>query len=358
MIESRNKYFPQLISKHLSDKLDYLKTTYGSESKEYLSIANQYIFNESEDAECKIELSSKHYEAGTNADGCSHNVERLYKNHCCVEITFACKSYCRYCLRSNYTRDVINQDEMEEIVRFINERSLEEVLITGGDPFVTPTALINFIKLLLTKAPSIKIVRIATRMITQDPEGISDKIFYLLELLSKKVRVEVATQINSAQEFDEKVDEVIKKIQSYGIVIYSQNVFLKGINDSSEQLIDLYHSMRLRGIEAHYLFHACPIIHTQHLRPTVKKMIECYEDLCNSGAVTGRSKPMCAIMSGIGKITLLPNNVLEMKDGIVKLKSRYKYEDRMKYNPQWVIPSNGFIDEEGYLGINYVDGED
>lgn len=356
---SRETEFRQLISKHLRDKLDYLKETYGEDSKEYLSIYNQYVYNEAEDLQTD-EINAKHYEAGCSA-GLIKNLERLYQRHGCVEISWNCASNCRYCLRSNYDEHAILKDEnLRAVAEYCREKGLEELLITGGDPFCNVKNLSILLGYLYEIAPNVKIYRIATRMITQSPNSIPEKVYSILDRYSKVRRVEVATQINSAMEFDDEVDKVIKRIQSMGITIYSQNVFLKGVNDTPEQLIELYHAMRMRGIEAHYLFHAVPMKGTHHLRPSIEKMLKCYEGLVNSGHVTGRSKPILAIMSQIGKITLTPTNVLKVdkENHIVRLRSNYKYADRVKYNPMWKIPNMSYVDKDGYLVIDYLDGED
>lgn len=356
---SRKNEFRQLISKHLQDKLDYLRSTYGEESKEYKSISNQYVYNELEDASGE-EVNAKHYEAGCS-EGNVKNLERLYQRHGCVEISWTCCANCRYCLRSNYEeQDTLTDDNLKAIAEYCRDNEFEELLITGGDPFCNAKALSVLLGYLYEIAPNVQIYRIATRMITQAPNSISEKIFAILNRYSKVKRVEVATQINSSLEFDTEVDAVIKKIQSMGITIYAQNVFLKGVNDTPEQLIELYHAMRMRGIEAHYLFHAVPMKGTHHLRPSVKKMMDCYEGLVNSGHVTGRSKPVLAIMSQIGKITLTPNNVLEYdeEDRTITLRSNYLYGDRVKYNPHWELPDMAYVDNDGYLCIKYLDGEE
>lgn len=356
---SRSDEFRQLISKHLQDKLEYLKSTYGGDSPEYLSIYNQYVYNEAEDA-AESEVNSKHYEASCS-EGAVKNLERLYQRHGCVEISWTCCSHCRYCLRSNYdNQEKLEDENLRAIAEYCRDNNFEELLITGGDPFCNPKALSALLGYLYEVAPNVKIYRIATRMITQAPNSIPEKVYAILNRYSKIRRVEIVTQINSAMEFDDEVDKVIKKIQSMGILIYSQNVFLKGVNDTPEQLIELYHDMRVRGIEAHYLFHAVPMKGTHHLRPSVSRMLECYEGLVNSGHVTGRSKPVLAIMSQIGKITLTPTNVISInkEEHTIRLRSNYKYDERIKYNPSWELPEMAYIDNNGYLCIDYLDGED
>ena len=356
---SRKNEFREVISKHLKDKLEHLKYTYGVDSKEYLAIHNQYVYNEAEDKETE-EVNSKHYEAGCSSEGVK-NLERLYKRHGCVEIAWGCASNCRYCLRSNYEDQYkLTDDNLKAIAEYCRDENFEEILITGGDPVTNPKTLSIFLGYLYEIAPNVQIYRIATRMITQSPRNIPEKIFSILSRYSKVKRVEVATQINSHLEFDSDVDKVIRRLQEIGILIYSQNVFLKGVNDTPEQLIELYHAMRMRGIEAHYLFHAVPMKGTHHLRPSVGKMIDCYQELVNSGQVTGRSKPILALMTQIGKITLLPGTIRtwDYMSNKISLKSCYKYEERMKYNPNWKLPDDAWISEDGYLCINYLDGSD
>lgn len=356
---SRKEEFKQLISKHLKEKLEYLKEKYGEDSKEYLAIYNQYVYNVAEESSL-YEVNNKHYEADCSA-GLVQNLERLYQRHGCVEISWTCTSNCRYCLRSNYSEhNLLSDENLIAIAEYCRDQNFEELLITGGDPFCNVPALSKLLGYLYEIAPNVQIYRIATRMITQSPRTIPEKVFSILSRYNNLRRVEIATQINSHVEFDDDVDAVIKKIQSLGILIYSQNVFLKGVNDTPEQLIELYHAMRMRGIEAHYLFHAVPMKGTHHLRPSISKMLYCYEELVNSGHVTGRSKPILAIMSQIGKITLTPDNVLGYDEvtRTIGLKSRYKYDDRIKYNPSWKLPDSAYVDKDGYLCINYLDGED
>lgn len=353
----RKTEFPQRMTRFLQNRLGELIEKYGEDSSQYQALARQYLYHVAED-EPTSEHNDKHYEAAVNVVG-GKNVERLYEHHCCIEIAFNCLSNCRYCLRSNYDRFTLSEDQMNANVSYLNSIGAEEVLLTGGDPFLNLKRLRIFTDKIVDGVPTMRIIRIATRVFTQDPHLISDDIITFLKKLKERIRVEVATQINSEVELDcEDVKDAFKRVLDLGIPVYSQNVFLKGVNDTPEQLIGLYHSMRMVGIEPHYLFHCIPMRGIHHMRPSVQKMIDCYEHLVNAGHVTGRSKPVLAIMSQIGKITLTPNNYRKCDDGYVLLRSSYKYEDRIKYNPNWVIPDEAFVDDSGYLWIKYLDGED
>lgn len=349
----RNQVFPELVSKHLKNKIQFLKDENRYEDAKKLEL--QYLYNQNEDDIVKT-ATNRHYEADIGAN--LAHVERLYAHHCCIEINFVCKAHCRYCLRSNYDKWTISKEEINHIIDYINKESLSEVLITGGDPFLTVPILESLAQQIHERCKSIKIVRVATRVITQAPEYIVNNESGILTLLEKMTkmfrRVEVATQINTWVELDDEcVEKAIESIQSLGAVIYSQNVFLKGINDSAEELIKLYTYMRNNGIEAHYLFHCCDIKGAAHFRTSVHDMVRCYEKLVNSGSVSGRCKPLMALMTPIGKIVLTDLNAMEYKGDSLILRSCYKYEDRIRYNPNWKLPSDAWVDKDGYIWCEY-----
>ena len=307
MFVNREIEFPQRMTKFLQRRLEELKMQYGEDSPEYRSLALQYIYDAREDNPT-VEHNAKHYEAGVQVNG-GKNVERLYQHHCCIEVAFNCLSNCRYCLRSNYEHFTLTEEQMDANVAYLRSIGAEEVLLSGGDPLLNLKRLRMFTDKIVDGVPTMRIIRIATRVFTQDPAVLSEDVVTFLAKLKERIRVEVATQINSAVELQcPEVREAFEKVLAIGVPVYSQNVFLKGVNDTPEQLIDLYHEMRMLGIEAHYLFHCIPMRGIHHLRPSVDRMISCYEALVNAGHITGRCKPILAIMSQIGKITLTPNN--------------------------------------------------
>ena len=109
---SRNQAFPELVSGHLKRKIQQLKDEGRSVDAKRLEL--QYLFDASED-DLVATATNRHYEA--DIGGTLTHVERLYAHHCCIEINFACKAHCRYCLRSNYDKWTISQDEIDEIMK-------------------------------------------------------------------------------------------------------------------------------------------------------------------------------------------------------------------------------------------------
>ncbi len=364
---SRNGDFPEKVSKFLKEKIDSVAVTYGMDSQEYRALALQYL-KHPEEGQKSEENNNRHWEADLQVDTVDentlilHGMERLYNKSIVVEPTMICSAHCRYCLRGNYDIFTLSEEELLNIAKYCGtvgaHSGLEEILITGGDPLIVPQRLDYFIESLIEHASNIKIIRIATRLITHDPGRIGDSFYNILRKKSDELRFEVATQINHAVELFPETIEVIRKIKELGAAIYSQNVLLKGVNDDIESLITLYNAMRKYDIEPHYLFHCVPMKGMHHFRTSVEKGLYLVKEMVNSGRMSGRSKPMYALMTDVGKVTLYEGTIIGKKDGHLELKTNYSYEDRMKWNPSWKLPSTAYVDDSGNIVIRYLDGID
>lgn len=364
---SRNGEFPEKISKFLQDKINKVALEYGQASKEYKALALQYLKYPAE-GQASEENNNRHWEADLHIEDSSentlilHGMERLYNKSIVVEPTMICSSHCRYCLRGNYDIFTLSEEELLKIAQYCGktgaETGLEEILITGGDPLIVPQRLDYFIESIIEHAPNIKIIRIATRLITHDPARIGDSFYNILRKRSSNLRFEIATQINHSIEFFPETVEVIRKIKSLGAVIYSQNVLLKGVNDDIDTLIDLYNTMRRNDIEPHYLFHCVPMRGMHHFRTSVEKGLQLITEMVNSGKMSGRVKPMYALMTDVGKVTLYEGTIINKTGGYLELNTCYKYEDRMRWNPAWKLPETAHVDTNGNIIIKYLNGVD
>ena len=360
----QKRVFHEKLSPFLQQKFKSLLAEYGSLHENYLGILRQYKMLPEENIQTP-EINRRHYDADISIceTGGVRGVERLYRRTVVIELTMSCVAHCRYCLRQKYDLYTLTEQDIEMVARYCGSKQLKdevnEVLITGGDPFLVPKSLAYLVESLMQYAPNIKIIRVATRLPQQDPSRVSDAV---LDVFRNKpgIRFEIATQTNHAVEFFPEVRDCFSRIREVVPIIYSQNVLLKGVNDNKESLLDLYEAMRSLGIQAHYLFHAVPMQGLRHFRTSVDKGLCLSRQITNCGVFSGRAKPMFALMTDIGKIILYEGAILKRDERArrILLHSGYKLEERMKWNPFWKMPDTAVVDNDGYLNVWYLDGKD
>ncbi|MCG3771404.1 MAG: L-lysine 2,3-aminomutase [Nitrosomonadaceae bacterium] len=363
MAGQRKGIFRELISPYLKEKLSELENIYGVESSEYQGIARQYVRSDLEDVVDKTRERRRHYEAEMHGEEHGFNlkgVERLYRRTVLLEPTTACIAHCRWCLRGQYDIAMLTPDEIIAAMEyFAKDQDIREILITGGDPLTAPPALGFILDKIDEMAPNIEIVRIGTRVPMHDPSRVNDQ---LIESFQKKrrYRLEIGIHVCHPLEFWDESVAVIRKFLELGIRIYNQHPLLKGVNDSAEVLIALYDAMRRHDVEAHYLFHAIPMLGMDHHRTSLARGLQLISQLNSGGKFSGRSKPHYAAMTDIGKIVLYEGSVLGRNedDNMVLLRSGYTLEDRVRYNSSWRKPDSVEIDKNGLMNVWYSDGTD
>ena len=357
--------FIELITPFLRAKMSELEQRYGMNSAEWRAIALQYVKNPME-AAISPQERRRHYESeitvrfrGKPLAG----VERLYRRTVLLEPTTVCAAHCRWCLRGQYPVKTLSEEEIVNAARYYGESDecaeVDEILITGGDPLMSPKLLRIALDALRTHAPNIRTIRIGTRVPFQDPERINDNLLSILSSLSDR-RLEIGVNVNHPIEFWPESRAAIARLKSTGATVYNQHPLLKGVNDDLAVLAELYSLMRDTGIEAHYLFHAIPMQGMRHHRTSVMKGAELAARLSASGEFSGRAKPHYALMTDIGKIVLYEGAIVARRhsDNSLLLRSGYRLEDRMRWNPSWRAPASVEIDRDGFMCVWYRDGED
>jgi len=357
--------FIELITPFLRRKMSELELRHGMSSPEWRAIALQYVKNPLE-AAISPQERRRHYESeitvqfhGKKLAG----VERLYRQTVLLEPTTVCAAHCRWCLRGQYPVKTLSEEEIVNAAHYFGEAEecaeVDEILITGGDPLMSPKLLRTALDALKSHAPNIRTIRIGTRVPFQDPDRINDNLLSVLSSLPDH-RIEIGVNVNHPIEFWPEARAAIARLKSTGATIYNQHPLLKGVNDDLKVLAELYSLMRENGIEAHYLFHAIPMQGMRHHRTSVKKGAELVTRLSASGEFSGRAKPHYALMTDIGKIVLYEGAIIARRhsDNSILLRSGYRLADRKRWNPSWRIPSSVEIDNEGFMCVWYKDGED
>ena len=357
--------FIELITPFLRRKMSELEQAHGMESAEWRAIALQYVKNPVE-AAISPQERRRHYESEIHLqfDGKPlAGVERLYRRTVLLEPTTVCAAHCRWCLRGQYPVRTLRAEEIVNAARYFGKSKecaeVDEVLITGGDPLMSPKLLRVAFDALEQHAPNIRTIRIGTRVPFQDPERVNDTLLSVLSSLPDH-RIEIGVNVNHPIEFWPESRAAIARLKATGATIYNQHPLLKGVNDDLTVLAELYSQMRENGIEAHYLFHAIPMQGMRHHRTSVRKGAELVMRLSASGEFSGRAKPHYALMTDIGKIVLYEGTIIGHRpsDNSLLLRSGYRLGDRKRWNPSWRMPAGVEVDSDGFMCVWYQDGED
>lgn len=365
MAGSKTGDFVEIVSPFLRRKLSDLIRLYGWDSREAQVIARQYITSPLESA-VQSDERRRHYESELKIvfDGEPVvGVERLYRRTILIEPTTVCAAHCRWCLRGQYPVQTLSKDQITHATRYIGSKELRddinEILITGGDPLMSLPLLGYTLGELTRNAPNVRVVRIGSRVLFQDPERVNDA---MLEMFGRypHFRFEIGVNVNHPLEFWDESVAAIQRLQGIGVRFYNQHPLLRGVNDDLSTLQALYEKLRQNDIEAHYLFHSIPLRGMNHHRTSLARGAELAAKLTSCGVMSGRVKPRYAVLSDIGKIVIYDGVVADYRDDTheVLLRSGYRLEERQKWNPAWQVPPSVVLDNEGYMQTWYLDARE
>lgn len=198
-----------------------------------------------------------------------------YPGRVLIELTLQCAAYCRFCTRRRKVSDIekgkLTIDDIHKIIEYLrNNSSISEVVISGGDPFTVPDQLIQFIKL-VEKLENIKIIRIHTRVPVSYPQLIPNNLYTLLYSLKKTLYLSI--HFEHPDELTKPTLQVVNKLRKTGAILLSQSVFLKGVNDNYEVLLELFTRLSQLGIRPYYIYRCDPVMGAAHFIVPFEKEI-------------------------------------------------------------------------------------
>ncbi|NBB93242.1 MAG: EF-P beta-lysylation protein EpmB [Gammaproteobacteria bacterium] len=184
---------------------------------------------------------------GDRASAKGPGILHKYEGRALLVTTGACAVHCRYCFRQAfpYTSQRAGADRWRAALDYIaDDPSIEEVILSGGDPLMLPTRRLRELTDALASIAHLRRIRIHTRMPVILPDRITNNLLDWVGSIPWPVVFVV--HANHANEFDEHVDDAILRLRRRGAHVLNQAVLLAGINDSATALGAL---MR-RGFEA------------------------------------------------------------------------------------------------------------
>jgi len=199
-----------------------------------------------------------------------------YPKRVLLELTLACNSYCKFCTRKRKVNDnnkyYLTKEELDNILSYIKKhKDINEVIISGGDPVVVPDYLLYVLKK-LNDIKNIKVIRIHTK----SPELIKNEV--LAQIKNQNSPVYLGIHINKASEIN---TETLKKMKKAGFILFSQSVFIKGLNDEIEILVELFTKLIENGVRPYYIYHCDNVSGFQQFQVSIKKEKEIMKEVRN-----------------------------------------------------------------------------
>jgi EF-P beta-lysylation protein EpmB len=184
---------------------------------------------------------------GDGAARAATGVLHKYAGRALLVATGSCAVHCRYCFRRHfpYAQESAGADRWSGAVEYLRgDDTIEEVLLSGGDPLSMSTARLRELTEALRGIAHLRRLRLHTRLPVVLPDRVDAELCAWLAALPWPVTV--VLHANHANEFDAGVDAACARLRAAGAQLLNQAVLLRAVNDSVEALAGL----STRGFEA------------------------------------------------------------------------------------------------------------
>ena len=243
-----------------------------------------------------------------------------YPNRVLFLTTNTCTSNCRYCTRSR----IIEKDEYtfggsdwKDAINYIERhKEINDVIISGGDVL---TFSDNRIKDLLTAIRRIKhveIVRIGTKALVTLPSRVTTSLMNILKDFSPLF---ISAHFTHPAEITSEVKKACNILANAGVVIRSQTVMLKEINDNIETMRELMQKLLTIRVSPYYIYYPDYVIGSEPFRPSIDTALNIMKEL--RATCSGLAVPILIFDGKHGKIAVHPENIIENNSKILKLQA-------------------------------------
>lgn len=185
-----------------------------------------------------------------------------------VVATEYCSMYCRHCFRKrmvglSHEKTVESFQAASEYIRSHNE--ITNVIISGGDPLLLPTPVLQSMLDALVDIDHVNYVRIGSRAPVVYPLRFADdELIDLFTRFNRRKTLYLPTHFNSPAEITPEATDAILRIRESGVTINNQAVLLRGVNDDDESLYDLMTGLIRIGVNPYYLYQCMPVTRVRH----------------------------------------------------------------------------------------------
>jgi lysine 2,3-aminomutase len=226
-------------------------------------------------------------------------------------VSTRCAAHCRFCMRKRHPISGVrvNASALVEGFTYIkNNQRINEVILSGGDPFMLADAPLLDILSALRSLPHLRILRIHTRIPIVWPQRITPSLVRHLSALNP---LYINIHANHPCEITLETIRALHLMADAGIPLGSQTVLLNKINDRVSVLGPLFEALLENRVRPYYLHQVDRVPGTAHYQVPVEKGLSLMSRL--QGHLSGLAIPrfMIDLPGGGGKVELLPDQIIE-----------------------------------------------
>lgn len=177
-----------------------------------------------------------------------------YQGRALVIVAGACAINCRYCFRREFpyadnTPDTAHWEALLAIIAA--DPTLEEVILSGGDPLMVSNRRLTWIIARLADIPHLTRLRIHTRLPVVIPDRVDDALPGILA--GSRLTPVLVIHANHPQELNEDVEGAMHRLANAGITLLNQAVLLAGVNNNVPALAALSRRLLACRVLPYYL---------------------------------------------------------------------------------------------------------
>lgn len=242
-------------------------------------------------------------------------LRRLYNDRLVFCVTFQCPTLCRYCFRQAETGEAISKREIEAGFQYIRDWNkqhsddpIEEIIFTGGDPLSLSDGRLEEVLQTAKAIECVKALRIDTKYPVAMPQRITPE---LVRVLRQAHPLYMTIHLTHPGEFSPETEGVCQRLADAGIPLGTYTPLLKGVNDNTEVLKELFRKCRNNRVRPYYLVHFIETGHAQHFKTSVEKGLAILDEL--HGNISGLAIPQYVVYlpKGSGKVIVSPNYLVK-----------------------------------------------
>lgn len=188
-----------------------------------------------------------------------------YRGRALLITTPTCAVHCRYCFRREFPYAEHSGDAprwSEALAEIAADPSLEEILLSGGDPLSLSNARLESLTRALTAIPHIRRIRVHTRQPVVLPSRVDEGLLRWLGSIS--LPVVLVLHINHPNELDAELAAACARLRPAVAALLNQSVLLAGVNDDVEVLSALSRRLFEAGVLPYYLHALDPVRGAAH----------------------------------------------------------------------------------------------